>query len=191
AGHSFGGYTTLAVGGGAYAVDAWQADCPDYALPRICDALPEAAARYRAGFADPRVKALIAMAPGDYLLFLDGLGAIETPVLHLTGRLDRMTTEAGSGTPIWQALQGPAHRRVQFAAGGHFTFTNLCPWIGGLGRDDGCGPDFTPPAEAHPVIIEYVWAFLQWQLFGDDAGRALLDGPPLHPAVEVLRKEAE
>lgn len=194
AGHSFGGYTALAIGGADYATAAFDAECPDSDSPFCAGytALPEA---YAAGFADPRVDLIMPLAPGNHSLFRGGLGAVDVPVLLMTGARDRNTPDETSGDPIWADLpDDPRHRRVRFTTGGHFTFTDLCPIVGALGRDNGCSEGDIPTEVAHPIITAFADAFIDRHLFGgaDAQGDALLDGDTSpHPEVYVVEKEAE
>lgn len=191
AGHSFGGYTTLAVAGAEFAVDTWLAACAEADPPQFCgEDFTALAPIYRAGFGDARVDLVVPMAPGNFPLFEAGLGAVEVPVLMMTANRDTSTGDVDSGDPIWGALPVDArHRRVRFTNGGHFTFTVLCPVIGALGRDNGCGPDFTPAVEMHPVILAYMDAFIGRHLFADESGAGLLDGEvSLHEEVTVEAK---
>lgn len=187
-GHSFGGYTALAVAGADYAVDKWTVECTGDAVPSFCgDDFATLAPLYTAGFADPRVDLAVPLAPGNYSAFDEGLAAVEIPVLMMTGDRDRSTTDEGSGDPIWAALPDePRNRRVRFHAGGHFTFTHLCGFIGQLGVMNGCDDDNTPPADAHAVVLAYMDASIDLHLDGDTAGQPLLDGAvELHPEVTI------
>lgn len=193
AGHSFGGYTALAVGGAAYDVERFTAECPDSDSP-FCQGFRATPDLYGAGFRDPRVELVVPMAPGNYSLFAAGLATVDVPVLLITGDRDRNTPDDTAGDPIWQALpDDPRHRRVRFSTGGHFTFTDMCPIVGPLGRDNGCSEGDIPVEVAHPIVNAYVEAFVARHLFGgaDPDGDALLDGEATaHGDVTVSRKAA-
>ena len=117
AGHSFGGYTVLALSGAPYDTDA----TPDYDE------------RFAEGFLDERVAATIAMAPGDADLFGD-LHQIAVPVLHMTAELDPSPNDA-----YWERLQGGDNRRVALTGGGHQSFTDFADQLEDvpLDRDEG------------------------------------------------------
>ncbi len=180
AGHSFGGYTTLAVGGAAWDVDALLAYCEVDSIPLDgCASLAAHESLYRAGFLDPRVDALIPMTPGATVVFgAAGAEAIAVPTLLMTGALDKTTTNAADGDPTWAQLTraSPENRRLDFATAGHFTFSDACALPVAIGEDDGCGPGFLPPERAHAAINAYARAFLDLHLRGDDRGASLLDG---------------
>ncbi|MCB9541803.1 MAG: hypothetical protein H6703_05070 [Myxococcales bacterium] len=177
-GHSFGGYTLLALAGADYAVDHWLTRCAELAPPPFCgDDFQARAPLYRQGFRDPRVDLAIPMAPGNYDLFGEGLAAVDVPVLLFTADRDASTTDALAGDPIWDALPSdPRHRRVRLRDGGHFSFTVLCPVIGPLGRGNGCDPDNIAPADAHAAVLAYMDAFIDRHLHADETGAPLLDG---------------
>jgi predicted dienelactone hydrolase len=189
AGHSFGGYTALAVGGAAWDVDAVIAYCRTQTIPLDgCASLIADEAAYRAGFLDPRIDALIPMSPGIVAVFgADGLGGITKPTLLVTGARDRTTSNASDGDPAWRQLDdSPDNLRIDFANAGHFTFSDACALPIGIGRDDGCGESFIAPDQAHAAVNAYALAFLRLHLLADDSGRPLLDGSvTIEPDVTV------
>ena len=73
-GHSFGGYTILGLGGATW--DEAALACPDATTDFCTGMTSDAADLFRAGFRDPRVLALVPMAPGDYDLYASGLGEV-------------------------------------------------------------------------------------------------------------------
>lgn len=193
AGHSFGGYTTLALGGGVFLADEIEAAaCPAGVEPPsdACQWLREGAtARFRNGFGDDRVKALIPMTPAGAGLMGAGLGAIAAPVLMMTAGRDATLPDAEEGDPIWDALPAGPDLRLSFGNAGHYTFSNACTLLPGIGANDGCGEDFTPLEVAFPLINAYSLAFLRLHLLGDASAETLLEGEALDPGVfEVLRK---
>ena len=187
-GHSFGGYTTLLVAGARLDVDSLEANCPDVDGSPICADLANSAARLRAGFHDPRVKVVVPMAPGNASLLRGGIGDIEVPTLLMTANFDLNNSDEADGDPIWAALDGADDRRVRFDQAGHFSFTDLCGFIGPLGENNGCTEESIPPQELHPIINAYVMAFVRLHLFGDERGRPLVDGEvSLRAEVTVVR----
>ncbi len=177
-GHSFGGYTTLAVGGAGFDVEGLLADCapgPDRPA-EACDYLEEGADRYRAGFGDDRLQALVPLAPAGANLFRGGEGDIAAPVLLMTGARDKTLPNADEGDPIWDAIHQPDSVRLDFPEAGHFTFSDACALAGAVGQDDGCGPDFIPASDAYRLMNGYALAFLRLYVLGEDTDVDLLYG---------------
>lgn len=188
AGHSFGGYTALAASGALWDVDAMLTICADEGLPLgACDGLTTHETLFRAGFYDARFLASIPMSPGAAIVFgANGVAEVEAPTLLFTGTLDRTTPNASDGDPIWVGLaQDPRNIRVNLQHGAHFTFSNACDLPFNIAENDGCGPAFVDPAEAHRVINALSLAFLKRHFFADDSGASLLSG------AEVVSEDAE
>lgn len=175
-GHSFGGYTTLALAGGEFDVDGIVSDCEVDPSGLACESLtPERIALLEGGFADPRVDLAIPLAPGAVFVFgADGLAAIDVPTMLMTAVLDETTTDEADGDPAWTGLDGPSDRRVEFLTGGHYTFSVACEV--GLVEGDGCGDTYIQPEEAYFAINAYALAFARDRLWGDPSVLGLLDG---------------
>jgi len=179
-GHSFGGYTTLAAGGARWDVDLILAYCVDNEIPLDgCSSIVDNEAIYRGSFLDPRIDALIPMAPGASFTFgASGIEQITLPTLLVTAGLDQTTTEVDDGDPTWAQLAHVSsdNLRIDFATGGHFTFSDACSLPLGIGDTDGCGPANLPAAAAHEAVNAYALAFLDRHLRGVESNSALLDG---------------
>ncbi|MEO0491970.1 MAG: dienelactone hydrolase family protein [Actinomycetota bacterium] len=114
-GHSFGGFTSYAVASGA--------DNPIGATP-----------------ADPRVDALIPLAPALALLTEDDLARIDIPTLILVGTDDTTTpVEPNVETP-WAVSPASPHYRVELVAGEHQSFTDLCDYLEVVPDREGANP---------------------------------------------------
>ncbi|HEU4535302.1 MAG TPA: hypothetical protein VFS00_14335 [Polyangiaceae bacterium] len=192
-GHSFGGYTALTGAGIDVDVEKLRAGC---AVLGECPVLEEPGVTegFAAGFGDARVAVAAAQAPAFVGLYADGgLGALGVPVLLMSGRLDKTTPEAENAAPAWAGLDGPGDLRVELPLGAHFSFVTICddlePAVLEAVRpgtaDDGCGPAFTPVAEAVPALAAYLLGFARWHLLGEDEWAPLLRGEPLHPSLVV------
>ena len=189
-GHSYGGYTTLAVSGASYDVEGILEDC-EIIDDLDCSYIGGAEARFRAGFADPRVKVSIPMAPGNADTFGAGLADIDIPVMLMTGLLDASLVDEVHGTPIWNGLDGPEDIRIQFTTGAHLTFSDGCELLPAAGTNDGCGEGFIDSQEAHRIINAYAMAYARRHLWGDESLDDLLDGErSLSDTVEIEFKEA-
>ena len=187
-GHSFGGFTTLAISGTGFAVDDAVAFCEQPDAPSECELLdqPGVIDSFRAGFLDPRVDVAIPQTPGGFLFFQDGLADIEVPTLLMTARRDATLTAATEGDPIWAALTGQ-HVRLDLLNAGHFTFSNMCVLLPGVPQvqEDGCADDFIAPELGFELINAYALAFARYHLFDDRAYLGLFDGTDARYAAEV------
>lgn len=180
-GHSFGGYTVHALGGATYAIDAIAPACADGTdTSEFCSTMTDAQAdRFREGFLDPRIDAVIAMAPGDWRLYGDGLAAIDRPELLMTGGLD-----PNPDSPLfWAGLDGADDRWVQIPTAGHNAFTDLSGALDPAGAID--------PEEGFRIVRTYALAFARSRAEGDPVGEGLLDGTlALSPLAEVVTAHA-
>ena len=107
-GHSFGGFTALAMASGyTNSIGTFSAD--------------------------PRVDAVIAMAPatGDgqgRLLSDDDLAAIKIPTLLIVGQDDKTTPVEPNITRPWELANAEPFYRVELVAGEHQSFTDICDY---------------------------------------------------------------
>ena len=194
AGHSFGGYTSIAIGGATYAMDALEAECDGGGTSNFCKEL-DAAHReaFRTGLRDARFKAILPMAPGASFAFgAAGPGDVAVPVLLSTGGRDNQNSDLDDGDPYWLALpdrNGVARLRLPDA--GHMTFSSSCEAIGSIAEGDGCeGAPFIDPLEAHRIITTFSTAFVRAHLFADPPGIAVLNGtPPVSSAEDATLEQ--
>jgi len=166
-GHSFGGYTLLALGGATYDLDTLAPACADGSGPEEFCATwsSDYEAAFSTGFHDPRLDAHIVMAPGDYPLFADGLATVDRPVLHLSGGLDPRTPDSDA---LFESLVGTDDLRVHIRSGGHQTFTD---YSGILEDFDG----LISAEDGFHIVKAYTTAFAE-RLLGDNTGDAVLSG---------------
>jgi len=179
AGHSFGGYTALALTGASWDVDRVFGLCAVEDLPLgACDVLEANETLYRGGFLDARFVASIPMSPGAAVVFgAHGVADVAIPTLLFTGTLDGTTPNATDGDPIWGELATRDQNiRVNFLTGAHFTFSNACELPLDAFSEDGCGERFVDPDEAHTVLNALSLAFLNRHIFGATEGSDLLNG---------------
>lgn len=164
-GHSFGGFTTLAVASGF-------GDTP----------------------ADDRVAALVAMAPATQGLDDDALSSIDIPTLLFSATLDE-TVSVEENTPRPFALiEGRPLVRADIDGGGHQSFTDVCgyqdlvaempelapPLVEAVNdyASEGCTEELIDIDEAHRVIRELTTAFLLQHLDGASEYGLLFEGSP-------------
>ncbi|MBX2797562.1 MAG: hypothetical protein KTR31_07840 [Myxococcales bacterium] len=134
-GHSFGGYTAMAVGGGAVEDGTGFLDV-----------------------ADARVNAIVPLAPWDVIGRLDdGAADITVPTLILTGELDETTT-IDQVRRMWDPLQVTPRWLAVFPEGGHFSFSPVACFTF---EGDGCGKGFLDMERANELTAEATTAFLE------------------------------
>jgi len=131
-GHSFGGYTTFALVGGAFPLGT---------------------------FTDPRVKAALPQAPSA-LPFPDGFfSSITVPILILGGFIDGVTPFPANQQRPFDNLQAGAAvvGLAGLVGGGHFTFSDFCEvprellsFLGGF--EEACEPRHLPWRHAHDIV---------------------------------------
>lgn len=178
AGHSFGGYTTLVVGGAALDVDFVDATCA-LDTSGACELWTEPRRQLAlAGFRDDRFEALVPMAPSTHggLLGEGATGSITAPTLMMTGDLDLTTPDATNGDILWGGMVGSQHLRLGFPTAGHYTFSNACELGLGVGADDGCGEAFIARDRALAILDAFTLGWLRYHLMGDASVLPLLDG---------------
>lgn len=170
-GHSFGGFTALAVAGGFE-------DIP----------------------ADPRVDAIVPMAPASSRLSDDELASIDIPMLIVTGTDDETTPIDDQSTRPLELVGGPA-TLVEIEGATHSGVTNICDIVDAVGSPDAklpagaveaaqgqagdmCDPDApVTPDEIFDLTERYVVSFLRVNLYDDDRYEdvAAVDGVILRP----------
>ena len=149
AGHSFGGYTVIAVAGGITDPARTQAFCRSPAADALCATSPEVSDLRRkslvrlssdpdfqqrfskAGdsYRDERVRAIFAMAPGPGPAFIpESLGKISIPVAIVTGSADEITPPASGAEALSKAI--PHATLKLFPHAGHFVFFGACTAVG-------------------------------------------------------------
>lgn len=160
-GHSFGGFTALAIAGG-------QGDIAP----------------------DERVSAIVAMAPASSLLTDADLAGVDVPTMVVSGTDDITTPIDDNTTRAAAAVAGRPLLRVDIEGAGHQSFTDVCDYTVLL-RDlpdidpaiveavdalaeEGCGPDFLPADEVQQIVNRYAVAFFLSELAGDDGAAAVL-----------------
>lgn len=196
AGHSFGGFTSLALAAG---FDGDAAAEFGVALPEGFQAIP----------ADPRVRAIVPIAPASSALSDRELRSIRVPTLLIGGSRDRTTPIDPELTRPFDAILGRPLYRADVLGAGHFSFTNVCDLIelaldAGLPPDlveaaiegafeEGCSPSLLPVEEAQRLTNLLTVSFLRRHLSGDaryehflTPGRARAHEPDL----ELQRKNA-
>jgi len=197
-GHSFGGYTTLTIGGAVLDVDAYVDDCidPPEEDDGSCEVLANAdvEAAMRDGFRDERVGAIVPQAPALVPNFLpESLAGIEIPSMLQSGERDQSTTHEMQAVPAWNGLSDPRDTWVNLPDGGHYSFVTICEDLTSSqlsifrpdAPDDGCDETFTPISVTVPTLVAYTHAFANLHLLGKNAWADAIAGDPWRDGFEV------
>jgi predicted dienelactone hydrolase len=178
-GHSFGGWTSMAVAGGrvdpAFA-ETWCAEHDDAACGflgdlSVVDDISQAAP-------DPRVVATVALAPGAWYTFgEDGLDDIATPLI-LGGDLDGDMPYDGEIVPLYEHIGAPDKALLTLHRAAHWGFTDLCGTLPVDAFDDCQGEEggYIDPSVSAAITNEATTAWFGLHLAGDDRGMASI-GP--------------
>jgi predicted dienelactone hydrolase len=155
AGHSFGGYTALAVAG---------ATVNDLTGASV-------------DLSDPRVRGAVGLAPWDaFGAITDGAAEIEVPTLVLTGARDE-TTPLAQVERLYEPLTVDPRWLGTLLDGGHFTFS---PIACSLEDGDGCGESYVPLEVATALVNASVTALVEGIRGTDGAFDAVaVDSPEL------------
>jgi CubicO group peptidase (beta-lactamase class C family)/predicted dienelactone hydrolase len=194
-GHSYGGYTALAMAGAQYDLAAYNARCAqipeDDPLAFLCTPLVpmEAEMADRAGldpmpeglwpsFGDPRVKAIIPMTGDSYLFDQAGLAKITIPMMAMGGTADTGTPYEWGTKPAYDYASSEQKTLVAFEGAEHMIFTTPCdgqPWMSDHpAHDFFCFDPVWDRNRALDLVHHFSTAFLLDTLKGDQAAHAAL-----------------
>lgn len=198
-GHSFGGYTTLALGGADLDTDLLVETCAGYGEDS-CEFInqEEVQAAFRAGLGDSRIDAIVPQAPALIPLFAEGeIDSIELPVMLQSGRMDKTLPDEVHAIPAWEALDGPDDIWVEMPLGGHFSFISICTDLSEdiltLFRpdapDDGCSEDFIDSQLAVSTLTAYLHAFARLHVLQEVQWASLIEGDAFSEGFEITLKE--
>jgi predicted dienelactone hydrolase len=130
-GHSFGGYTALALAGAKIGPNPeWTAFCAAVPPPPLGCPAPAPDQMKTTSLRDRRVDAAIAATPAGFFQFgKAGTAAVEVPVLLLAGGKDQITPAASFVHPLFEHMK-MARWYVELELAGHMTFVELCDKVG-------------------------------------------------------------
>ena len=161
AGHSFGGYTAIAQ------ISGTSATAPD-----------------------PRVRAIMPIAPASGVLTDAELAGVGAPAFILGGTADTTTPIDPQSTRPFELFAG-LRQRADIQQAGHQSFTNICVFSDVLldagvpttliefllgSADEGCAPELIPIQDAQQLTNLYATAFLKRVLEGDGQYQQFLNG---------------
>ncbi|MGM0576945.1 MAG: alpha/beta hydrolase family protein [Myxococcota bacterium] len=153
---------------------------------------------------EPRVKAIVPMAPFTSTLPVRGveMDHFPVPVMMMAGDADRTLDPDEHMRPAYEKLPAPKHW-FELKGGGHFTFSDVCVLdlevvaekleianADGVLRD-GCGEDNLPTEVAHPLIRQFGIGFLNLHLRGSAGSAAWFSEEAAAEHAEVLVYESE
>lgn len=193
-GHSFGGYTALAVAGAQFdpqwyldevcvnmdlAEDDPLNDCA--LMANALDALAEAAGLSAVpgglwpSWQDPRVDAIFLLAPSS-AFGPQGSQTVKVPTIAITGSDDLMQDVDANVYVTYENLGSANKSLVVFEAGGHGMFINDCDSATGMPdvTFDWCSDPVWDMDRAHDLTSHFVTAFLLAELKGDEEAAAAL-----------------
>jgi predicted dienelactone hydrolase len=193
-GHSYGGYTALAMAGAQYDLAAFNARCAQ--LPRddphtfLCAPLvaSEGKMASRAGLdsvpkglwpslGDPRVKAIIPLAGDSYLFDKAGLAKITIPMMAIGGTADTSTPYDWGSKPSYDNASS-AKKALVTLEGAEHTITGSCknlPWLSETPFNLWiCFDPVWDKDRGQDLINHFATAFLLDTLKGDAAAAAAL-----------------
>lgn len=193
-GHSYGGYTALAMAGAQYDLDAFNARCaalaPDDPLTFLCAPIVprEAEMAARAGlepmpeglwpsFGDPRVKAILPIAGDSYLFDKAGLAKITVPLLAIGGTADTGTPFDWGAEPAYTNASSARKSLVALEGGEHYLLASCedMPWWSKTPFYEWvCFDPVWDRDRSRDLINHFATAFLLAELKGDAAAAAAL-----------------
>lgn len=193
AGHSFGGWTTLAVGGGDVDLAGLRAFCADpanvavdYDFCGVLDELPDLATDADFAPPDDRVVSNLAMAPAGWYSFSPGAvgepGGLDPvlPTLVMGGSMDDSESVEDEIQPLYDRLSGGSSTfgpdaMAVLAGAGHYAFTDIC-LVGDLQPDcEEAAGGYIELDRAHAIINDLAIAWFGVTLLGDDRYQPWLD----------------
>lgn len=205
-GHSYGGYTALAMAGAQYDLAAYNDRCA--ALPEndpnqfLCQPLvpKEADMAAYAGldpmpeglwpsFGDPRVTAIVPMASDSYLFDKAGLAKITIPMMAIGGAADTGTPYEWGVKPAYENAASARKTLVTLVGAEHTLFNTPCanmPWL----KETpfylwACFDPVWDNERGLDLIHHFSTAFLLAELKGDaEAAKALAPANVTFPGIE-------
>jgi predicted dienelactone hydrolase len=146
--------------------------------------------------ADPRVRAVVGLAPWVAPASDAELAKVRVPVLIIGGTLDK-TVPISAQTRAWKRIPGRPLYRVTLKNAGHQSFTDVCyyedlvkvtpnapaPLAKAIDAfaQEACTPRFVPITTAHRLIDRYAIGFLERYVAGDKSAARFLT--PTEPKI--------
>ena len=211
-GHSFGGETALLAAGAQvdFGPGSWCDVYPNTLLPpegggaNLCpsgyagaiDELATVAGLESApeglwpSWGDPRVDAIVPLAPGFRDFSAESFAQMTVPTMVMFGTADKWVhTDWPLYAPFaFEQIGSPARSLVEFVNSDHLIFTDKCdtmPWLIDMGASFFCSDPVWDMDRAHDLVNHFTTAFLLDVLKGDaDAHAALAPDAVSFPGIE-------
>lgn len=182
-GHSFGGYTAMALAGASYTDMLVERCAADELGDAFCSEMDaESEAIFAAGLGDDRFDAVISMAAGDATLFGDGIADVSIPLLQMVAEGDGNPPGDASDDAYWQLTTGEDDLRVNMLEGGHNNYTDTCLLV-----PLRCS-ETLDAQDALLWLRTYALGWTRAVVLEDAEVAELLAGDPLFPEIEVMRR---
>jgi predicted dienelactone hydrolase len=187
-GHSYGGYTALAMAGARIDIDGMESLCATaeetndpnawlcgMVLPYVADmaelaGFDEIPEGLWPSWGDDRVDAIVSMAGDAYFFNEAGLSEISIPVMAMGGTADTGTPYAWGTQPTYEYVSSPTKVRAAFEDAEHMIFGATCealPFFTDIGFDAYCSDPVWNMEQAHDLAQHFVTAFLLTELTQD------------------------
>ena len=144
-------------------------------------------------WSDPRIDAVVALAPGAHLFGKTGTAAMRVPILFMAGSLDDAVGPALAYFDTYRQLPAARKSLVTVENASHLIFFNACPANPGV-IDEGfywvCSDPVWDMNRAHDLINHFATAFLLAELKGDaEAAKALAPENVAFPGIQYETTE--
>lgn len=194
-GHSYGGYTALAMAGARIDVGGMTTLCTEaeesgdpnawlcgMVMPYVADMAELAGFDATVdglwpSWGDNRVDAVVSMAGDAYFFTEGGLAEITIPVMALGGTADTGTPFAWGTQPTYDYVSSATKAQVAFEDAEHMIFGSTCealPFFTEIGFDAYCSDPVWDMENAHDLAQHFVTAFLLAELAADEEATAAL-----------------
>lgn len=168
-GHSYGGYTSVAVAGATLDVAGLAAWCgsSDEEGCAVLDAwIDEHPGEDVADFSDARAWASVPMTPAGAAIFGAGVASVHAPMLILAGSQDDTTPADTEAQPIYEGLTVAPRGLAVVEGAGHLSFSDACSLSPSFAE---CGEGYLPVDDVQRITLKVAVAFLDLARGVDDA----------------------
>lgn len=187
-GHSYGGYTALAIAGAQIDTIGFEDHCKnaqeennpgtwlcDQLLPHLPDmaglaGLDSVPIGFWPAWADPRVDAIVSMAGDAFFFGQAGLAEITVPVMAIGGTADSDSPFLWGTHPTYEYVSSPRKVKIALNDAEHMIFTGPCeaiPWYLKFFSGEFCSDKDWDRKYAHFLVNHFTTAFLLAELKQD------------------------